>query len=380
MMSLKTRATKIARLAFHQQQAKAEQAVMRRTANPRAELALIKEAFGQDVLEQAVKGPVRVMSNLQKAGTVRDKAMANLAKELLPAERAVAATMARTRGASDWMKRLPRLEKTLQAPPEAQTRKAVAKLVRQDFDQARKAAMNVGTEVTAGKQTIEAYKAQTKIWATLENLPELWSNFKKTGRFRHSDVVWVSRQTGIEHDRVKAIMDQLSKVAPDRPYPLETTVFQRDIPNAFSAGGGQFGVHTSLLKMAKTDDELAFILAHELAHDVHRDVAASRQILTRVRTWDKQAQAEGVSKEARAKVKGLFEEQKAVVSRIKEAQADADGIRYAARAGFDPRKGAEFLNTIDPTPMADKVYLENGYPPTRKRIEAMKSIIKNEKL
>lgn len=380
MLSLKTRATKIARLAFHQQQAKAERALMRRTADPAAQLALIKEAFGQDVLEQALKAPVRTLSNLQKAGTVREKAMVKLAEQLSPAERALAATMAQSRGKSDWMKRLPGLEKMLQAPPEAQTRKAVAKLVRQDFDQARQASFRAGLEVSQGKQTIEAYKAQTKIWATLENLPELWANFKQTGRFRHSDVVWVSRQTGIEHDRVKAIMDKLSKVAPDRPYPLETTVFQRDIPNAFSAGGGQFGVHSSLLKMAKTDDELAFILAHELAHDVNRDVAASRRILGRMNAWDKQAKANGVAKDVRAQVNGMFKEQKAVVSRIKEAQADADGIRYAARAGFDPHKGAEFLNQVDPTPMADKVYLDNGYPPTRKRIEAMKAIIKNEKL
>lgn len=380
MNALKTRAAKIARLAFHQQQAKAERALLRRTADPRAQLALVKEAFGKDVLEQAVQAPIRLVSNLSKAGDVRAKAIAKLSKQLSPAERAMAATMARTGRKSDWMKRLPGLEKLIQAPSDVQTRKAVARLVRNDFNVARQAPFDAAREVVQGKLTIDGYKAQTKIWATLENFPELWANFKKTGRFRHSDVVWVSRQTGMEHARVQTIMDRLSKVAPDRPYPLESTVFQRGTPNAFSAGGGQFGVHDSILKMAKTDDELAFLLAHELAHDVHRDVAAARRILTRMSAWDKQAQADGVAKEVRAKVNGMFKEQKAVVSRIKEAQADADGIRYAARAGFDVNKGSEFLGKIDPKPAADKVYLENGYPPTRKRIAAMKSIIKNEKL
>jgi predicted Zn-dependent protease len=63
-----------------------------------------------------------------------------------------------------------------------------------------------------------------------------------------------------------------------------------------------------------------------------------------------------------------------------ESQADADGLRYAARAGYDPKVGAEFMGKVDPNPMADKVYLKGGYPPTRKRIQAMKDLIEQGRL
>lgn len=379
-MSIKTRASKIARLAFHQQQARAEQAVLRRTAAARAELGLIKEAFGTDGLAPTVAGAVKTLARLEQAGQVRQQAIKKAAAQLTPAERAVADTLSKRPGQTPWMKALAALKGELVAPPERETRSAVLKLLKDDLAQARAGAFDAQVERAKGLTTIKGYTLLTKVWATLESMPELLANYQATRKFRYKDVVWVSKQTGIEHARVEALMKKLAAVAPERPYKLETTVFQRQVPNAFSAGGGQFGIHDAILRLAKTDDELAYLMGHELAHEVHRDVAVTRRIMERLNAWEARAKAEGVPKPVRERVKAHFQDAKAAVSRIQESQADADGLRYAARAGYDPKVGAEFLKKLDPQPMADKVYLQGGYPPTRKRVQAMQDLIEQGRL
>src|SRR5688572_12188897 len=62
--------------------------------------------------------------------------------------------------------------------------------------------------------------------------------------------------------------DRLSKVVfwdmPDADW--EFVVF--DVPqiNAFAMAGGKVGVFTGLFKVAKTDDQIASVIAHEIAH------------------------------------------------------------------------------------------------------------------
>lgn len=379
-MTIQSRTAKIARLAFHKQQASAEKALMRHTAGARAELGLIKAAFGVDGLAPSVAGSVKTLARLEQASAVREKAIAKVSSQLTPAERALADTLSKRPGKTSWMKALLGMKTELAAPPTTETRSAVAKLLRDDLAKGRTAAFDPKEETAKALKTMQGYTLLTKVWATLENAPELLANYQATRKFKYADVVWVSKQTGIEVDRVKAIMERLAKVAPERPYPLETTVFQRKVPNAFSAGGGQFGIHDEILRLAKTDDELAYLMGHELAHDVHRDVGAHRLIQERMGAWQKQAKAEGVPKATREKIKALFDEQQTAIRRTMESQADADGLRYAARAGYDPNVGSEFLKKIDPKPAADKVYLQGGYPPTRKRIQAMKDLIEQGRL
>ena len=50
-------------------------------------------------------------------------------------------------------------------------------------------------------------------------------------------------------------------------------VIQQSDPNAFSLPGGFVYVHEGLLKFAESDDELAGVLAHEIAHAAFRHVA-----------------------------------------------------------------------------------------------------------
>lgn len=57
----------------------------------------------------------------------------------------------------------------------------------------------------------------------------------------------------------------------DIPYPIKLDYQESATPNAFAAPGGQMVLLSGLLKQVKSENGLAFVLAHELAHFKNRD-------------------------------------------------------------------------------------------------------------
>lgn len=73
-------------------------------------------------------------------------------------------------------------------------------------------------------------------------------------------------------NRVRVIADKLIKIAPTfradcKDWKWEVNVFTSDEVNAWCAAGGKIGVYTGIIDTLKlTDDELATVLSHEIAH------------------------------------------------------------------------------------------------------------------
>jgi predicted Zn-dependent protease len=70
--------------------------------------------------------------------------------------------------------------------------------------------------------------------------------------------------------------------ATDQPnLPWEFTLFEDENANAFALPGGKVGVNTGLFEVAKTDAQLAAVLAHEIGHVLarHSSERMSRQLL-----------------------------------------------------------------------------------------------------
>ena len=73
-------------------------------------------------------------------------------------------------------------------------------------------------------------------------------------------------------DRVQVVLDRLAAHWLDSPYPaFHAFVIDDPLPNAFALPGGAIGVTTGLLERVETENELAFILGHELGHFAGRD-------------------------------------------------------------------------------------------------------------
>ncbi len=71
--------------------------------------------------------------------------------------------------------------------------------------------------------------------------------------------------------QVQALMDRMASHWTDAPYTFRVNVTEAADPNAFALPGGLVVVTTGLLDRVRTENELAFVLGHELGHFKNRD-------------------------------------------------------------------------------------------------------------
>ena len=124
----------------------------------------------------------------------------------------------------------------------------------------------------------------------------------------------------------------------------EVVVFEDDTANAFALPGGKIGVHTGLLKVAETPDQLAAVIGHEVGHVLasHSNERMSQQLAAQagMTVADLLLESQGVgSKGTIMQALGLGAQYGLLLpySRTHESEADVIGQDLMARAGFDPR-------------------------------------------
>jgi len=127
--------------------------------------------------------------------------------------------------------------------------------------------------------------------------------------------------------------------------------------NAFALPGGYIGVHTGLVEATRNEDELAGVIAHEVAHVTQRHIARaihanSRQSLltTAMMLGARTVAAAGgdsdVVQGAMAVAQGTAIQQQINFTRTNEYEADRVGIAALADAGFDPYGMASFFEVL----------------------------------
>jgi len=148
-------------------------------------------------------------------------------------------------------------------------------------------------------------------------------------------------------EKVKKIGAEIVLVCDRTQIPYHFEVLEEEKPNAFAVPGGFIYVHTSLIDMLENnDDELACILAHEVAHIVARHSMKRLQSLygynlLRIFSATAASQAGWDARIDRA-IAELF----LSYSREDETLADKLAVRYAAAAGYDPEAMITFLEKL----------------------------------
>jgi predicted Zn-dependent protease len=128
---------------------------------------------------------------------------------------------------------------------------------------------------------------------------------------------------------VEAVGRRIAGATPEAGEPWSFTVLDTPLVNAFATEGGHVFLTRGLVALANDEAELAAVLAHEAAHVVLRHPSERR---ARARDPGVANGPAGAALEAVARY-----------GREQEFEADREGIRYLAAAGYDPRAAADML-------------------------------------
>jgi len=157
----------------------------------------------------------------------------------------------------------------------------------------------------------------------------------------------VAREPLSKNQRLIREVEEIGKriaAASGQNYPWEFRVFDNDeLINAFCLPGGKVGVYTGMIKVAENTAGLAAVIGHEVAHATLRHGAermsqtlASQVGLTLAGISLGDARYRGAILAALGI--GVQVGIALPYSRLHEQEADEVGLKYMARAGYDPRE------------------------------------------
>jgi len=148
---------------------------------------------------------------------------------------------------------------------------------------------------------------------------------------------------------VKSVGNRLAAVS-DAKLPYEFTVLNNSVPNAWALPGGKIAINRGLLVELKSEAELAAVLGHEIVHAAARHTAQQMSkgmllqglvIGTSVATSDSDYgnMAVGGASVAAQLLSTKY-------GRSAELESDKYGMRYMAKAGYDPQGAVALQETF----------------------------------
>ena len=175
---------------------------------------------------------------------------------------------------------------------------------------------------------------------------------------------------------VASIGNKLAAVS-DRKLPYEFRVINDSTPNAWALPGGKIAINRGLLTELQSEGELAAVLGHEIVHAAARHSAHSLQrgillqgalIASSIALSDNEYRNLAL---AGAQIGAGMVNQK--YGRDAEREADYYGMKYMARAGYDPAKAIELQKTFVRLSKDRKSNWLSGlfasHPPSQERVD-----------
>ncbi len=154
-------------------------------------------------------------------------------------------------------------------------------------------------------------------------------------------------------DRMNRVAPRIIAAAGGNPDEWEVVVFDSKQLNAFALPGGKIGFYTGIMDLMENDDQIAAVMGHEVAHVnfQHSAKRAGRAAQTQFGLSAAQS-ALSVGNVASAglwmQALGLGAQVGNVLpfSRSHESEADRVGLRYMARAGYNPDEAVRFWTNM----------------------------------
>lgn len=189
-----------------------------------------------------------------------------------------------------------------------------------------------------------------------------------------------------QEERVARIGSTIALHA-DRPHmPYTFTILDTAEINAFAVPGGFIYVTRGMLDFAESDDELASVIGHEIAHVGRRHSAEQIEALAAASALGQ------LVLDADTRIEDIYETEAGTLAtefstifalngwgRENEFEADEYGVIYMAQAGYEPEAAAELFTRMEREfPDADMdvvTELLQTHPPFADRIRKIREVI-----
>jgi metalloendopeptidase OMA1, mitochondrial len=183
-------------------------------------------------------------------------------------------------------------------------------------------------------------------------------------------------------EMVERVGTRIAQVANQDEYDWEFYTLAGDSANAFALPGGRIFFYEGIFKYADTEDRLATVMAHEIAHVLarHGGERLSMGLLTQM---GQEAALRALNIQSPAAMQ-TFQVAYGVVSQVglilpygrrQELEADRIGLILQARAGYDPRAAVEFWQAMSEAAKVSPPAFLSTHPPDEQRIEQIREML-----
>ena len=194
--------------------------------------------------------------------------------------------------------------------------------------------------------------------------------------------------SGPDYDRVQRVADRIEDASERlhakavRGFEWQWTVIDDDkTVNAWALPGGKSAVYTGMLRMAKSDDELAVVMGHEASHAIARHAGeriSSNMVIQGALQGTSMALGDmsPAAQQATMAALGLGSNVGVLLpwSRLQESEADDLGLLIAADAGYDPRTAIDLWTRMSSQSGAPPEFLST-HPSENTRIKRLQKLM-----
>ncbi len=212
---------------------------------------------------------------------------------------------------------------------------------------------------------VTVFKLKERTYIDESRLGEIfWKNFSRTEHEVTDSTITIPLL------EIKNTICEANGISPDS---IKLHVFENSEVNAFAMPAGHLVVYTGLITDCKNPEELAGVVAHEIAHIMHKHVM--KKLVKEVGIAVVASLISGNSgSEIIAEVIRLTSS--TAYDRTLETEADAAAVGYLANAGINPEHFANFLLRLSTeTDLPQALVLINTHPNSKDRVAALNELI-----
>jgi predicted Zn-dependent protease len=231
-----------------------------------------------------------------------------------------------------------------------------------------------------GRQQLSLLPESQLIAMSISNYDQFLSENKLSDNQRQVEMV-----TRVGDKIAKAViqyMDQNGMGDRIKGYNWEFNLVDEDVPNAWCMPGGKVVVYTGILPITQTEEGLAVVMGHEIAHAIarHGNERMSQAMLIETGGLALAAAVDEKPEETKALFMMAYGVGTSVgvslpYSRAHETEADKLGLIFMAMAGYDPNQAVGFWERMSAAGGQKPPEFLSTHPSDQSRINNLKTFM-----